>query len=81
MPADTIKGAYWIKQAADQKLTAAQFNYGILLINGWGVDWNPFEAFKQFYYAALDGMAQAEYVVGLLYTDNLIIKRDMAEAY
>jgi uncharacterized protein len=81
MPADTIKGAYWIKKAAEQKLTAAQFNYGILLINGWGLEWNPFEAFKQFYYAALDGMAQAEYVVGLLYTDNLIIKRNMQEAY
>ena len=81
MPADTVKGAYWIKKAADQNLTAAQYNYGILLINGWGTDWNPFEAFKLFYYAAMDGMPQAEYVIGLLYTDNLIIKRDMAEAY
>ncbi|MDR3668590.1 MAG: tetratricopeptide repeat protein [Ignavibacteriaceae bacterium] len=81
MPSDTIKGAYWIKKAAEQKLTAAQFNYGILLINGWGVEWNPYEAFKQFYYAAMDGMPQAEYVMGLLYTDNLIIKRDMIEAY
>ncbi len=81
MPADTVKGAYWIKKAADQNLTAAQYNYGILLINGWGTDWNPFEAFKQFYYAAMDKMPQAEYVLGLLYTDNLIIKRDMSEAY
>ena len=81
MPADTVKGAYWIKKAADQKLTAAQYNYGILLINGWGVDWNPYEAFKEFYYAAMDGMPQSEYVLGLLYTDNLIIKRDMTEAY
>lgn len=81
MPADTIKGAYWIKKAADQNLTAAQYNYGILLINGWGTEWNPFEAFKLFYYAAMDGMPQAEFVLGLLYTDNLIIKRDMTEAY
>jgi uncharacterized protein len=81
MPADTVKGAYWIKKAADQKLTAAQYNFGILLINGWGLDWNPYEAFKQFYYAAMDGMPQAEFVLGLLYTDNLIIKRDMPEAY
>ena len=81
VPADTVKGAYWIKKAADQKLTAAQYNYGILLINGWGTEWNPFEAFKLFYYAAMDGMPQAEFVLGLLYTDNLIIKRDMTEAY
>ncbi|MDR3668565.1 MAG: hypothetical protein P4L35_17115 [Ignavibacteriaceae bacterium] len=81
MPADTVNGAYWIKKAADQKLTAAQYNYGILLINGWGTEWNPFEAFKLFYYAAMDEMPQAEFVLGLLYTDNLIIKRDMTEAY
>lgn len=81
MPADTIKGAYWIKKAAEQKLSAAEYNYGILLINGWGVEWNPYDAFKSFYFAALDGMPQAEFVIGLLYTDNLIIKRDMAEAY
>jgi uncharacterized protein len=81
MTADTIKGAYWIKKAADQKLTEAQYNYGILLINGWGTEWNPFDAFKLFYYAAMDGMSQAEFVVGILYTDNLIIKRDMTEAY
>ena len=81
VPADTLKGAYWIKKAADQKFPPAEYNYGILLINGWGVDWNPYEAFKSFYYAASKNMAAAEYVIGLLYTDDLIIKRDMKEAY
>jgi len=81
IPADTIKGAYWIKKAADQKFPPAEYNYGILLINGWGVEWNPYEAFKSFYAAASKDMAAAEYVIGLLYTDDLIIKRDMTEAY
>jgi uncharacterized protein len=54
--ADTIKGAYWIHKAAEKGLTAASFNYGILLINGWGVNWNPFAAYKYFLDAANDGM-------------------------
>ncbi len=81
IPADTMKGVYWIKKAADQKFPPAVYNYGILLINGWGVVWDPYEAFRSFYFAASKGMAAAEYVMGLLYTDDLIIKRDMAEAY
>ncbi len=81
VPADTAQGAIWIKKAADKNLTSAIFNYGILQLNGWGVKWNPFNAFKDFYKAATDGMAQAEHVVGLLYTDNLIVKKDYLQAY
>ena len=78
---DTIKGAYWIEQAAKQNLTAACFNYGILLLNGWGVEWNPFNAFDNFLKAANDGMLQAQHIIGILYTDNLIVKKDYVEAY
>ena len=81
VPADTVKGAYWIKKAADQKFPPAEYNYGILLINGWGVEWNPYEAFKSFYLAASKDMGAAEYVIGIFYTDDLLIKRDMTEAY
>ncbi len=79
--ADTIQGAYWIKKAADQNLMAAKFNYGILLINGWGTEWNPFEAFKCFSEAANSGMDQAQYIFGLLHADNLIVKRNWNKAY
>ena len=79
--ADTVQAAFWIKKAADTHLAAACYNYGILLNNGWGVKWNPFEAFKYFMIAAKDGMPQAEQVVGLIYTDNLIVKRNWNEAY
>jgi len=79
--ADTLQGAIWIKKAADQNLTSAIFNYGILQLNGWGVPWNPFEAFKSFLNAAESGMAQAQHIVGMFYTDNLIVKRDWALAY
>ncbi len=80
-PADTIKAAYWIKKAALQKLPAAAFNYGILLFNGWGVEWNPFEAYKNFQLASNDGMAPADYIIGLLHTDNLVLKKDWKKAY
>ncbi|MEJ2105579.1 MAG: hypothetical protein P8X47_13550 [Ignavibacteriaceae bacterium] len=81
MPADTSQAVYWIKKAADQKLTSAEYNYAILLINGIGVPWDPFKAFKLFQNAADDGMVQAQYVVGILYTDNLTVRRDYNLAY
>lgn len=81
LPADTFQGAYWIAKAAKKNLTAACYNYGILLLNGWGVEWNPFEAFDFFFKAANDGMPQAQYLLGILYTDNLIVKRNYNEAF
>ena len=79
--ADTLSAVYWIKKAASQKLAAAEYNYGILLINGIGTEWNPFLAFDNFLDAAESGMSQAQYVVGILYTDNLIVKQDWNKSY
>jgi len=79
--ADTVTAVYWIKKAASQKLTAAMHNYGVMLINGWGTEWNPFTAYEYFLSAAEAGMSQAQYVVGILYTDNLIVKRDWNKSY
>ena len=81
LPADTVKAAYWIHKAAKQNLPGACFNYGILVNNGWGTNWNPFEAFKYFYIAAQNNMPQAEYIIGISYTDNLTVKRNWSEAY
>ncbi|MHB8580979.1 MAG: tetratricopeptide repeat protein [Ignavibacteriaceae bacterium] len=80
-PNDTTLSAYWIGKAAKQKLTGACYNYGVLLNNGWGISWNPFKAFNYFIEAANDDMPQAEYIVGLSYTDNLVVKRDWSKAY
>lgn len=79
--ADTITAVYWIKKAASQKLTSALYNYGIMLINGWGTEWNPFAAYDNFLLAAEAGMSQAQYVVGVLHTDNLIVSRDWNKSY
>jgi TPR repeat protein len=78
---DTVKALYWIKKAADKNLLSARYNLGILLYNGWGIDWNPFTAYAHFQYAAQHGMAEAGYVYGLLLTDNLIVPRNYKDAY
>lgn len=79
--ADTVKAAYWINKAAEKNVFSAQYNYGILLNNGWGVGWNPFEAFRNFKKAAMQGLTDAEYVYGLFHTDNLVVPRNYSEAY
>jgi uncharacterized protein len=78
---DTAKALYWIKKAADKNLLSARYNLGILLYNGWGIDWNPFTAYTHFQYAAYHGMTEACYVYGLLLTDNLIVPRNYKDAY
>ncbi len=78
---DTVKAAQWMKKAADQNYVLAKFNYGIYLNNGWGVEWNPFDAFGYIEYAAKKEMREAQYVMGLFYTDNLIVQRNYPAAY
>ncbi|RPI07063.1 MAG: sel1 repeat family protein [Ignavibacteriae bacterium] len=80
-PADTAKAAYWIQKAADQHLMLAQYNLGILSMNGRGVEWNPFKAFECFHAAAEQGNPEALYVVGLMYTEDLIVPRSWPTAY
>ena len=80
-PADTVKAAYWIGKAAEKNLVLARYNMGILLNNGWGVPWNPYEAFRHFRFTAEHGMMEARYVYGLLFTDNLVVPRNDAEAF
>lgn len=79
--ADTIKGAYWIQKAAEKDLYNAKYNLGILQNNGWGVEWNPYEAYKNFLSAAKRDMPEAQLVVGIIYTENLIAPRDFGKAY
>ena len=78
---DTAKAIYWIRKAVDQNLPAARFNYGIMLHNGIGVPWNPFEAYQNFKFAANSGLPDAQFAVGLSYTDNLVHNRDLNKAY
>jgi uncharacterized protein len=77
---DSGKAAYWFSKAAAQNVLAARFNLGILSFNGWGVDWNPFEAFRAFHVAAEGGMPEAQYIVGLFYAENMVVPIDFEKA-
>lgn len=80
-PADTEKAAFWIKKAADKSLLTAKYNFAILTNNGWGVDWNPFEAYRLFLAAGKAAMMEAQYMVGLTYVDDLVVPRNWDTAY
>ena len=56
-------------------------NYGIMVNNGLGVEWNPFEAYKNFKFAAYNGVAAAQFAYGIFLIDNLVVNRNMNEAY
>ena len=79
--ADTGKSAEWLRLAASQGLISAMYNYALLRNNGWGVEWNPFDAYRLFLAAAEAGMPEAQYVVGIFHTDNLVLKQDWLRAY
>jgi TPR repeat protein len=79
--ADTLKSAEWLRPAAAQGLLPAMYNLALLLNNGWGLEWNPFEAYRLFFHAAKAGMSEAQYVVGIFHTDDLVLKQDWDEAY
>ncbi len=81
LPKDTTRAIYWIQQAVKKNLTSAWFNYAIMLNNGIGVDWNPFEAYNYFKSAAKNGMPEAQFVYGIFLTDNLVVNRNFTEAY
>ncbi len=78
---DTGKSAEWLRLAASQGLVSAMYNYALLRNNGWGVEWNPFDAYRLFLAAAEAGMPEAQYVVGIFHTDDLVLQRDWLRAY
>jgi TPR repeat protein len=77
---DTAKAAYWIALAAGQNVLGARFNLAILLYHGWGVPWNPFQAFQQFRLCADLGMQEAQFALSQFYTENLVVPRNDSTA-
>jgi hypothetical protein len=79
--ADTVRAAFWMRRASDQNYTPAMFNYGIMCYNGWGVPWDPFEAFRVFRACAAKSMVEAEYAMAQFLTEDLVIPRNFDSAY
>ena len=78
--ADTVQSFYWIEKAAEKRLPIALYNAGIFQNNGWGTAWNPYKAFDNFYAASQEGFPLGNYVVGLFFTENLVVPRDLSVA-
>jgi uncharacterized protein len=81
LPADTVRSAYWMRRAAEGLLAPAMYNYALLLYNGWGTEWNPFEAYRLFREAAEQGMTEAQYVTGIFFTDDLVLRQNWDSAW
>ncbi|MEX2116623.1 MAG: tetratricopeptide repeat protein [Bacteroidota bacterium] len=79
--ADTAKAASWMQKSADQDFDLAHFNLGILGLNGWGVPWNPFGALRHFRNAGRRGMPEANFILGLMYTEDLVVRQNWRQAY
>ncbi|HXX64357.1 MAG TPA: tetratricopeptide repeat protein, partial [Bacteroidota bacterium] len=78
---DTTRAVYWMKRAADQNYIPARFNEAIMYYHGWGVPWDPFEAFRLFRSCAQKEMPEAEYAMAQFLTEDLVVPRDMDQAY
>ena len=78
---DTAKAVLWIRKAADQHYSVANYNYGLMLNNGTGVPWNPFGAYCQFREAAAKHMPEGEYMLAVFLSDDLAVPRNIPEAY
>jgi hypothetical protein len=78
---DTLRAAYWMRKASDQAYTPAMFNFAIMCYNGWGVQWDPFEAYRLFRSCALKNMAEAEYAMAQFLTEDLVVPRNFDSAY
>lgn len=79
--ADTTKAAFWMQKSAEQEFDLAHFNLGILTLNGWGVPWDPFVAFRHFRSAGRRGMPEGDFILGLMYTEDLIVRQNWRQAY
>jgi TPR repeat protein len=79
--ADTSKAVYWTKRAADQNHLLARFNLAIFEFNGWGTDWNPFNSYRDFRYAAERNLPEAQHALAQFLTENLVLSRNREEAY
>lgn len=78
---DTVKAAYWTMKAANQNHLLARYNLAIFQFNGWGTQWNPFEAYRNFRFTAEHGVPSAQFALAQLLIENLVVPQNWHEAY
>ena len=66
---------------ADDGVAAAQFNLGLMYLDGHGVPQDPAEAVKWFKRAADQDYTEAQHNLGAMYGAGQGVKRDYVQAY
>ena len=77
---DNLAAAAWIRLAAEQEHTMAQFNLGGLYERGQGVAQDQAEAARWYVRAARLGHAEAQFRLGSMYERGAGVQQDFAEA-
>ncbi|MGE4319199.1 MAG: tetratricopeptide repeat protein [Deferribacterales bacterium] len=67
--ASDFTGAKWAGQAADRGHTRAKYTMGLLYKSGSGVSQDRGEAYRNFYFAAKAGIAEAQYELADMYEE------------
>jgi uncharacterized protein len=75
------KAVKYYHKAADQGHVAAQFNLGLMHVNGQGVPQDDKAAVKYFKLAAEQGLAKAQIALGLMYREGRGVPQDDKEAF
>jgi uncharacterized protein len=78
---DYVAAAKEWQPLADQGDPVAQYNLGLLFLDGHGVPQSPAQAVDWFRRAAEQGYAPAQHNLGAMYGSGQGIKRDYVQAY
>ena len=70
-----------IGRAAEQGLSEAQYNIGVMYIKGRGVSQNYTEALKWFNKAAKQNDPKAQYNLGVIYASGVGVPQDYIKTY
>ena len=74
MPKNRLEAEKWLRKAAEQGHTEAQFYVGIIYFMGDGVKQDRFEAKKWLCKAAEQGLVKAQTGLGFLYYRNVLAR-------
>ena len=77
---DFVKAFDYYDRAAKLNLAAAQYNLGVMYLNGYGCTKNLDEAVRWFKIAANQGYADAQYSLGVMYRDGFGDTRNYHES-
>lgn len=78
---DYVAAAKEWRPLAEQGDAPAQFNLGLLFLDGHGVPQNPAEAANWFRRAAEQDYTEAQHNLGAMYASGQGVKRDYIQAY